>query len=699
MPGGLLQIASSGVQDVYLTQNPEITFFKKIYRRSTNFSTEFHELLIDESTLYGDEINITIPKYGDLLHKSFLKLELPNTILTDTYITNPTYISLKNNKLKYYDDLKNMWKREYDSLSDFSDIMILFYKKIIILMKSQDITYEKINNESLLLRNAYSNILKKTIFNIDENLINYIDLISYVINFNLNFGFEDNETTNMITIETFLKNIKKIYQTNIDYLKYYYSNYIYYRKKYNDLNLGNIEYAWINKLGHYYFSNYQIEIDGLSIENYSDDYLNMYQQHHIKNERIKNYDTMIGNIDSLNKLDKIKESIDLYVPLIFWFNRSSMNSLPLVSMKHSVVTLNLKIAELQSLLYFTNFEEEYEKLKILELHFIDHTISNNLPQSIVTSNSNITSDDIIKIDYMKNERIYFYTFRNVTKELIRLKYSNLNSDDIDDFFLNYSSDGNNITLQDWIKFRINSINETNTKIIKVCMNINMYKSPHFADFNYLYSQFKNPKITLLSEYVYLDEVERFKFATNELEYVINTPRIIKTDIYNEEYFTTELGIIRPTKDLYWFIRPNLLKNGFVKYNFKNPQLYNNFDIIKEPIILNNIFFIHDFEFINFKHGKNYYILATKYNKLNSTNDTEFYYYSFGLYPEEEQPSGSANFSVIKNLRIILTLNSNFLNEYFDSKINVNNQGFELVVVNRNYNLLTFSKGTGSLVFY
>lgn len=29
MPGGLLQIASSGIQDRYLTKNPEITFLKK----------------------------------------------------------------------------------------------------------------------------------------------------------------------------------------------------------------------------------------------------------------------------------------------------------------------------------------------------------------------------------------------------------------------------------------------------------------------------------------------------------------------------------------------------------------------------------------------------------------------------------------------------------------------------------------------
>ena len=48
MPGGLLQIASSGIQDIYLTKTPEITFFKKVYRRHTNFSSETIEINIEQ---------------------------------------------------------------------------------------------------------------------------------------------------------------------------------------------------------------------------------------------------------------------------------------------------------------------------------------------------------------------------------------------------------------------------------------------------------------------------------------------------------------------------------------------------------------------------------------------------------------------------------------------------------------------------
>ena len=38
MGGGLMQLVAYGAQDIYLTGNPQITFFKVVYRRHTNFA-------------------------------------------------------------------------------------------------------------------------------------------------------------------------------------------------------------------------------------------------------------------------------------------------------------------------------------------------------------------------------------------------------------------------------------------------------------------------------------------------------------------------------------------------------------------------------------------------------------------------------------------------------------------------------------
>ena len=47
MGGGLIQLVSKGAQDVYLTGNPQVTFFKVVYRRYTNFSMECIPQTID----------------------------------------------------------------------------------------------------------------------------------------------------------------------------------------------------------------------------------------------------------------------------------------------------------------------------------------------------------------------------------------------------------------------------------------------------------------------------------------------------------------------------------------------------------------------------------------------------------------------------------------------------------------------------
>ena len=57
MGGGLMQLVAMGAQDVFLTGNPQITFFKVVYRRHTNFSKEaikqeFLEVVIEELALY-----------------------------------------------------------------------------------------------------------------------------------------------------------------------------------------------------------------------------------------------------------------------------------------------------------------------------------------------------------------------------------------------------------------------------------------------------------------------------------------------------------------------------------------------------------------------------------------------------------------------------------------------------------------------
>jgi hypothetical protein len=77
MSGALLQLASMGAQDVYLTSNPEITLFKKVYLKYTNFSVETVQVSFDGGYInYGTQATVTLEQTGDLISKSVLVLTL-----------------------------------------------------------------------------------------------------------------------------------------------------------------------------------------------------------------------------------------------------------------------------------------------------------------------------------------------------------------------------------------------------------------------------------------------------------------------------------------------------------------------------------------------------------------------------------------------------------------------------------------------
>ncbi len=78
MGGGLMQLVAYGAQDVYLTGNPQITFFKVVYRRHTNFSMEAIQQTFNGSADFGKKVTCTISRNGDLINRVYLQVDLPD---------------------------------------------------------------------------------------------------------------------------------------------------------------------------------------------------------------------------------------------------------------------------------------------------------------------------------------------------------------------------------------------------------------------------------------------------------------------------------------------------------------------------------------------------------------------------------------------------------------------------------------------
>jgi hypothetical protein len=78
MGGGLLQLVAYGAQDVYLTGNPQITFFKVVYRRHTNFAIEAIQQTATGSSTFGSRASFQITRNGDLIHRVYFTGILTN---------------------------------------------------------------------------------------------------------------------------------------------------------------------------------------------------------------------------------------------------------------------------------------------------------------------------------------------------------------------------------------------------------------------------------------------------------------------------------------------------------------------------------------------------------------------------------------------------------------------------------------------
>ena len=93
MGGGLLQLVAYGAQDVYLTGNPQITFFKVVYRRHTNFAMEAIAQTFNGIPNYGNTVYCQISRNGDLIHRTYLQVGVNATTATKASTPTASYVN------------------------------------------------------------------------------------------------------------------------------------------------------------------------------------------------------------------------------------------------------------------------------------------------------------------------------------------------------------------------------------------------------------------------------------------------------------------------------------------------------------------------------------------------------------------------------------------------------------------------------
>jgi hypothetical protein len=214
------------------------------------------------------------------------------------------------------------------------------------------------------------------------------------------------------------------------------------------------------------------------------------------------------------------------------------------------------------------------------------------------------------------------------------------------------------------------------------------------------SSLKIDDISIHTELVHLDELERIKLQSNKQEYIItqlqrNTFQIPVSSAEGKDESKFRLNFTNPVKELYFVIaRRNTATRSFHPFDYDHPsqiypppgepdERYTNYENLV------NLELDLDGDIVLDKVTGNVINMRAVQSGIHHSRTQlfrRFYSYSFALEPERWYPTGQRNFSMIKEQRLKMTLN----NDIVDSR--------ELRVYALSNNILRIEDGTGRVVF-
>ena len=463
MPSGLIQIVAYGAQDLFLTGIPEITFFKFLYKRYTNFAMEFIELDLDGNKNFGEEISCEIPKNGDLINDIILKISLPSVSLTNN--TSSEEITLNYNNLIQSELL----------IKNFNNFIYFIYESIIIANNGLDNFNENFDNIynsiNTYLDSNLDFLLNKNI--IGDDLSNHFNITSHLKNiFDLNENQIIKKNKLKLLVDSYINksyNILKNLQDDYSNKKIIYDN---------SLN-NNYNFSWINDLGWNIISKVELEIGGFTIDRTYNQFLFIYNQ--LFNSKFKklNYNKLFSLSSSAYTYDNsTKNNFDIYIPIKLFFNKDYSLSLPIISIKHQIIIMKFKINTLSKLIY-TNYDLDdiQSKIKITNIKLLTNFIYLDQDERLKFTNSNheyiieqtnynqyrnIKKNDIdLQLNFNHPVKYIIWTNQkesDIINYNIHNEYSSILNYDLTDLFPNITSSKNNTILSSHLQ--LNGVNRS-----------------------------------------------------------------------------------------------------------------------------------------------------------------------------------------------------------------------------------------------
>lgn len=608
MTGGLINIASYVANDLYLTGAPQITFYKMVYRRYTNFAMESVVVNFDDALKFNHESELLFPRTGDLIHKLFLHIRIPSISITKEDvgidISDFKYNYADKSTVSDYEKIKNVY------MKIFTDIYRIIYKavnasNVTYLGLFQDVQDYVNTNDILKTLDDYNTLLttkqKELILNNDKrsDILDYTRSNLWYILSNIDVSKlyasskEQIDTENIpensdeyskelqrIMKNTALKEIEKGLDFCVQVQQYFFDEYLSFIKQSERDRSNNVKAAWVRNLGHSIIDYVDIFIGGKRIDRHLGIWINIWYQLTYKESQRKIYNKLIGNVSELTDFNSLeKPQYDIYIPMTFWFNKFNGLSFPLIAMQYNDLRLNVKLRNLEQVFFI---------------------------------------EKIYKADLNGNQTI-------LTAEMI-------------DFIQNKSEDRSDLTL-------------SNIEEVKDINILDIFESKGKALFG-----------DMLVDYVYLDSLERKRFAQSGHEYLIERIQYDEFTGIDKSIYDVQLNFTTPSKELIWVMHKDIYKERYCDWSdYSLSKTHNN----KNPILDAQISF-NNYVRVQKQEGK-YFDTYQPYVFHRASPSAGINLYSFSLDPMQNQPTGTCNFTKLSNVRMLMNLDLRLFN-YTDTDI-------------------------------
>ena len=380
---------------------------------------------------------------------------------------------------------------------------------------------------------------------------------------------------------------------------------------------GIVVARWVNEVGYALIKTAEIEIGGKVIDRHYSEWLYIWNELN-KNNNQRGVDIMTGNVPELFKFNKSINSYQLYIQLPFWFCRNPSLSLPIVALEYSEVKINIEFNDLDKCIIAG------------PSHLICLTDCINLfkPYEMLQING-------------QDSYVQFICFDDSTLKMGYLKVDDGVSLQPGDILVGTES-GYTSTVYNPVINLYPSIT-TNNEVL--------YLTKSNTNFRSIYN-LTISEAFLYVDYIYLDNMERMKFARSDHEYLIDYCQFDNDKIVYNSNNKLKIGYSHPTKEI--IVRAQL--NNMIGTYSNDPFNYTTSFYHKtgKSLIKNCTLRLNGF-IRESSYDKHFYTYVQSYQHHISIAPLGTFLYSFALNPTDHQPSGSCNFSKIDDLSIDITI--------------------------------------------